>query len=168
VAGSGKTTVGRLLARELGWPFYDADDFHPAENLEKMRSGVPLSDEDRAPWLLALRALLAEQARGRHALLACSALKRSFREALSEGNDVRFVYLKGSPELIARRLAQRQGHFFRPELLASQLEALETPQDVLEADITPPPEAVARFIREALRLNPDRPSPQSRPNERVD
>jgi gluconokinase len=153
VAGSGKTTVGRLLARELGWPFYDADDFHPAENLEKMRSGVPLSDEDRAPWLLALRALLAEEARGRHAVLACSALKRSFREALSEGNDVRFVYLKGSPELIARRLAQRQGHFFRPELLASQLGALETPRDVLEADITLPPEAVARFIREALGLS---------------
>lgn len=153
VAGSGKTTVGRLLAQELGWPFYDADDFHPVENREKMRSGIPLSDEDRAPWLRALRALLAQEARGQNAILACSALKQSFREALSEGYEVRFVYLKGTPELIARRLARRQGHFFRPELLASQLGALEPPQDVLEADITPPPEAVARFIREALGLN---------------
>lgn len=153
VAGSGKTTVGRLLAQELGWPFYDADDFHPPENLEKMAAGTPLSDEDRAPWLLALRALLAEvRARGQNAILACSALKQSFREALSEGYEVRFVYLKGPPELIARRLAERQGHFFRPELLASQLGALEPPQDVLEADITPPPEAVARFIRESLGL----------------
>ncbi|MER3480968.1 MAG: gluconate kinase [Meiothermus sp.] len=155
VAGSGKTTVGRLLAQELGWPFYDADDFHPPENLEKMRSGHPLTEEDRRPWLGALRGLLQEvQARGQNAVLACSALKQSFREALSEGYEVRFVYLKGSPELIAHRLAKRQGHFFPPELLASQLGALEPPQAGLEADITLPPEAVARLIRETLGMRP--------------
>ena len=104
VTGSGKTSVGRLLAQQLGWEFADADDFHPSANVEKIARGIPLTDEDRAPWLERLRIQIANWiVNGQNAVLACSALKRTYRQELSVGPEVRFVYLKGSAELIARR-----------------------------------------------------------------
>ena len=133
VTGSGKTTVGRALAERLEWPFYDADDLHPAANVEKMRRGVALTDDDRTPWLAALRSLLNELD-ARDAVLACSALRRQFRAQLNEGHDVRFVYLQADPHRIAARLAARRGHFMNPSLVQSQFEALEEPEDAITLD----------------------------------
>jgi len=129
VSGAGKTTVGRALAETLGWPFYDGDDVHPPANIEKMRRGVPLTDADRRPWLEALRALIARQLQeGRPAVVACSALKRSYRDVLRRaGEGVRFVHLAAHYETIRRRLETRRGHFFDPKLLQSQFDDLETP-----------------------------------------
>jgi gluconokinase len=134
VAGVGKTTVGRQLADELGWPFYDADDLHPPVNIERMRSGSPLTDEQRTPWLAGLAALIAEHARtDRSMVLACSALRRSHRTTLMgeapDARNVRLVYLRLDPALLADRLGLRADHFFPPDLLASQLAALEPPDD---------------------------------------
>src|SRR5262245_57331465 len=112
VSGSGKTTVGRALAAEIGWPFYDGDDFHPSANVAKMAAGVPLTDEDREPWLDRLASEMAAiDARGGSALLACSALKERYRQRLSRAGDVRFVYLRGDEQTIAPRLAARGGHY---------------------------------------------------------
>ena len=133
VTGSGKTTVGRAVAERLGWPFYDADDFHPAENVAKMRSGLPLTDADREPWLEALTSLLAGLG-SRDAVLACSALGREFRARLVEGLDVEVVYLEADAQLAAERLRARRGHFMPPSLVASQFEALEEPEDVMTLD----------------------------------
>jgi gluconokinase len=153
VVGSGKTTVGRLLAQQLGWEFADADDFHPAANVEKMRRGIALDDADRKPWLVRLRAEIAGWiASGRSAVLACSALKRSYRDELRVSSDVQFVYLKGSPELIAQRLRARQGHFTGEQILASQFAALEEPDSAIVVDISQAPEQVVAQIREALHL----------------
>src|SRR5438309_3712607 len=125
VAGSGKTTVGMALARRLGWPFHDGDDFHPTPNREKMRRGTPLDDEDRRPWLEALRAAIVRCLNGdQDAVFACSALKRNYREMLTVGQRVKFVYLAGTEDLIAERLQGRHGHFFDPKLLRSQCHAL--------------------------------------------
>jgi gluconokinase len=142
VSGSGKTTVGAMLAGRLGWRFADADDFHPAANIEKMRAGIPLTDQDRWPWLLAITAWMDERiAAGESAVLGCSALKRSYRDMLLGGRpDVRMVFLVVDPEELARRLAARHGHFFPEKLLGTQLDALDPPQpdehviSVLEAD----------------------------------
>jgi gluconokinase len=154
VAGSGKTTVGETLARRLGWQFYDADDFHPARNREKMRRGIPLDDNDRRPWLDAIHASIVQSlASTQSAIYACSALRQSYRDLLAaDGEEVRFVYLKGPAGLIAERLANRQGHFFDPALLQTQFDALEEPRGVLEADISLPPEAIADFVIAALSL----------------
>lgn len=154
VAGSGKTTVGSRLAAALGWTFYEGDAFHPPENIRKMAAGVPLDDADRAPWLDRLRALLADcLARNQRAVLACSALKESYRQRLSQGlPGLRFVYLTGDPDLIASRLAHRQGHYMKPGMLASQLAALEEPQDALRLDIQADPDTLVRTIRERLGL----------------
>jgi len=153
VSGSGKTTVGKILARELGWTFVEADDFHPAANVEKMSRGVPLDDHDRRPWLQALRRRVEEACRnGENAVLACSALKHSYQDYL-EGHApdcVRYVHLRGSEELIRRRLAERKGHFMDPDLLRSQFEALEPPADAIQVDITPAPEVIAAEIRREL------------------
>jgi len=129
VSGSGKTTVGALLAGRLGWMFADADDFHPAANVAKMRAGIPLTDEDRWPWLRALAAWMDERiAHGGSAVLACSALKRSYRDMLLGGRpEARMVFLATDSEVLTRRLAARVGHFFPEQLLRSQLEALEPP-----------------------------------------
>lgn len=137
VAGSGKTTVGQALAQRLGWDFYDADGFHPIENISKMASGIPLDDEDRAPWLASLQALISASLQQKHpAVLACSALKESYRQKLLEGNDdVLLVYLKGTYDLIWARLSARQDHYMKPEMLQSQLDLLEEPTDVLTIDI---------------------------------
>ena len=137
VTGSGKTTVGRALATRRGWPFFDADDFHPTVNVEKMRGGAALTDEDREPWLEALRAHLRNLGH-QDVVLACSSLRESFRHRLAEGLNVRFVFLRAHPELIALRLAARAGHFMNPSLAASQFEALEEPKDVLTLDASLP------------------------------
>lgn len=128
-AGAGKTAVGSLLAEALGVPFLDADDFHSAEAVAKMGSGVPLDDSDRSPWLARLNARLREQgARGEGAVLACSALKVAYRQALARNlSSLRFVYLSADPELLKRRLAERQGHYMKVEMLESQLASLEEP-----------------------------------------
>ncbi len=136
VCGCGKTTVGEALAAALGWPFHDADDFHPAANVAKMAAGQPLTDADRWPWLDRIgaeaRAILA---RGEHAVIGCSALKQAYRERLQRAGDLRFVYLKGDEATIAARLAERKHRYMPPSLLPSQLAALEPPQDALEVDI---------------------------------
>jgi gluconokinase len=154
VAGSGKTTVGQLLAAQLNWSFRDADDFHPPENVAKMSAGTPLNDHDRAPWLAAIRAHLAEKlARGEGAIVTCSALKERYRAVLrGDAPGVQFVHLTGSPELLAARIGGRQGHFMKPEMLPSQLAALEPPTDALAVDIAPPPAEIVAHLRRALAL----------------
>ncbi len=130
VSGSGKTTVGALLAGRLGWRFADADGFHPAANVEKMRAGIPLTDDDRWPWLRAIAAWMDERiARGEPAVITCSALKRSYRDLLLDGRPgARMIFLAADRQLLARRLAARHGHFFPGRLLGTQFDALEPPQ----------------------------------------
>ncbi|HEV8711854.1 MAG TPA: gluconokinase [Candidatus Binatia bacterium] len=154
VSGSGKTTLGRLLAQDLGWPFYDGDDFHPQANIDKMRQGIPLSDDDRASWLTALRQQIDTLINNRQsAILACSALKHAYRERLrGDRAEVRFVYLKGDYALIRQRLQRRQGHFMQADLLASQFATLEEPEDVPAIDISQTPEAIVNSIKRALGL----------------
>jgi len=152
VSGCGKTTVGERLAKSLSWEFIEADEFHSAANVEKMASGQPLTDEDRAPWLRALRGRIEELvAKGDSAVVACSALRREARRLLSEGlDDVRIVFLWGKRELIAQRLRDRKGHFFDPGLLDSQFEALEEPAQALKVDIDAPAESIVNSIATAL------------------
>jgi gluconokinase len=153
VAGAGKTTAGKLLAAELGWHFADADDYHSAANVERMRNGVPLTDEDRAPWLEALRALICHWlATGENAVLACSALKRAYRERLRAGPDVQFVYLKVTPEVLRQRLSNRHRHYMTERMLASQLATLEEPEDALMIDAEGSPEKISGEIRARLAL----------------
>ena len=129
VSGSGKSTVGALLAARLRWEFADADWFHPVANVDKMHDGIALTDEDRWPWLRAIAVWIADTRRaGRHGVIACSALKRRYRDLLTgDGDDIRLVYLNGDEELIARRIAMRHEHFMPPSLLRSQFDALEAP-----------------------------------------
>jgi gluconokinase len=157
VAGSGKTTLGRLLAADLGWPFYDADDFHPPANVAKMAAGTPLTDDDRAPWLAALRQRIEQSlASGENAILACSALKAAYRHILQPvpTEPIHLVYLRGTPELLASRLATRTGHFMKPAMLDSQLATLEEPADAVIADIAQPPAILIAKIRQDLGLLP--------------
>lgn len=156
VAGAGKTTVGSLLARRLGWAFFDADDFHGPANVAKMARGEPLDDTDRVVWLDALAALidrlLHEQ---RPAVLACSALRASYRARLygRHGDaEVRIVYLRGDPGLIRSRLETRQGHFASAGLLPSQLATLEEPQNALVVDVDAAPATIVERIRDGLGL----------------
>lgn len=154
VAGSGKTTMGGRLARELGWSFYDGDDFHPPGNLEKMRSGVPLTDADRLPWLETLREVIGRcLATGEDAVIACSALKDSYRRLLgADRPGVSLVFLRGDAGLIGRRLAARQGHFMPPALLESQLAALEEPAEALTLDAALDPAILVAAMRAHLGL----------------
>jgi gluconokinase len=155
VSGSGKTTIGRLLAEELGWNFSDADEFHSATNRNKLTSGVPLSDEDRRPWLDRLRSAIATWVgEARSTVLACSALKTRFRRDLTQGLEdrVRFVYLKGSLDLIERRLAGRDDHFMHRDLLASQFEMVEESDEALVVDINDTPDRIVAHIRSDLGL----------------
>lgn len=153
VVGAGKTTVGKLLAQQLGWEFADADNFHPAANVEKIRQGIGLTDADRAPWLQRLRDAIEQWiAAKRDVVLACSALKRMYRKELAAGPEVRFVYLKGSAELIAQRLQSRHGHFANAQILASQLEDLEEPEGAVTVEISGTPERIVAEIRKGLRL----------------
>jgi gluconokinase len=153
VVGAGKTTVGRMLAAQLKWEFADADDFHPASNVEKIRNGIPLTDADREPWLDSLhRAIVEWIAIGKNVILACSALKSSYRSKLKVSQEVSFVYLKGSASLIAERLRTRHGHFAGESILASQLADLEEPDDAVIVDISPAPQRIVEEIRKALGL----------------
>ena len=154
VAGSGKTTVGRALAASLGWSFRDADDFHPPANVAKMSAGLPLDDHDRAPWLAAIGAHIAEKLeRGEGAVVTCSALKEKYRAVLvSDPARVKIVHLAGNFQLIEARIRARPGHFMKPEMLHSQFEALEPPRDALTVDVTQSPEAIVAEIRKAFSL----------------
>lgn len=154
VSGAGKTTVGLQLSRDLGWPFFDADDFHPATNVEKMSRGIPLTDEERWPWLANLRQCMQEEeAAGRNAIFACSALKASYRRFLIEGGScVTCVYLRGDRSLILSRLMDRADHFMKENMLAGQFSTLEEPDDCLCVDVTASPVEVAATIRRELRL----------------
>jgi gluconokinase len=153
VAGSGKSTVGNALAERLRWDFYDADDFHPPENVAKMARGVPLDDADRLPWLASLHDLIASSLKqDRPGVLACSALKESYRRQLLEGNDeVQVVYLKGSYELIWSRLEKRTDHYMKPQMLRSQFDALEEPAGALTMDISLSVDEVVQTIQDLLQ-----------------
>jgi gluconokinase len=156
VSGAGKTTIAKLLAEQLGWEFYEADDFHPRANIEKMRSGRPLTDEDRWPWLERLREQTARSlAAKENAVLACSALKRAYRERLRVNDDVKFVFLRGDYALIENQLRRRRGHFMNPELLQSQFDDLEEPQadeNVLTIKLGRTPEELVGEIEAKLDL----------------
>jgi gluconokinase len=164
VSGSGKSTVAEALARRTGLTFRDDDGFHPAANIEKMRAGIPLTDTDRAPWLAAIaRAIDAAAGRKAAMVVACSALKRAYRDVLVHGRrDVALVYLKGTPALIARRLAKRHGHFMPAALLDSQFAALEEPGDdepAIAVDIDRPIDIIVDDIIARLGLAPNEASP---------
>ena len=154
-AGSGKTAVGKLLASALSWEFADGDDFHSPANKEKMSRGIGLSDEDRIPWLQSIRdAMLQWQVQGKNVVLACSALKRSYRELLGihSNHNIKLVYLKGSYDLLLERLRSRKGHYATEQLLASQLADLEEPTDAITIDASKSPEAIVSEIRKRLGL----------------
>jgi gluconokinase len=149
VAGVGKTTIGALLAQRLGWRFIDADDYHPPQNVAKMKAGIPLEDADRWPWLAHLNRILKEET---NAVLGCSALKQSYRERLGQGiSDFRTVYLYGSVELIRARMASRSHRFMPSALLESQFAALEPPADAIAIDVAATPEECVAAIVTALR-----------------
>jgi gluconokinase len=158
VSGVGKTTIGQILSEKLGWPLFDADEFHSASNIEKMRNGIALQDEDRWSWLDRMNAMLRErEGRGENALLACSALKQVYRERLARGTtNLRWVYLKGNFELIRERLEARKGHYMKAGLLESQFATLEEPSDALTIDIGETPIAIADSILGRLQAIPTR------------
>lgn len=150
VSGCGKSSVGKALAKQLGWDFYDADDFHPPENVAKMASGTPLNDSDRVPWLASLHDLISSSLKAdRPGVLACSALKERYRQQLLDGNpNVRIVYLKGSFNLIWSRMEKRTDHYMKPYMLKSQFNALEEPTDALTMDISASVDEIVREILE--------------------
>src|SRR5438270_3706090 len=151
VTGSGKTTVGNLLAARLGWHFADADEFHSAANKAKMHQGIPLTDADRAPWLAAIHEQVAKWVAAKeNVVLACSALKQSYRQRLWTGPEVRFVYLRGSYELIADRLRAGTGHFADEHMPAAQFADLEEPSDAIVVDISASPENIVDEICRCL------------------
>jgi gluconokinase len=155
VSGVGKTTVGEMLAAQTGWVLYDADDFHSPANVEKMRGGIPLTDEDRWPWLDRLNAVLREaEEHGRSAILACSALKERYRDRLAQRlTSVRWVHLTGDFELIKQRIDARKGHYMTAQLLESQFAALEQPRDAIVVDVGAEPIALAARVYAALELD---------------
>jgi len=152
VSGSGKSSVGKLLAEQLGWEFYDADDFHPPENVAKMAKGFPLSDSDRAPWLSFLNKLICSSLKAnRPGVLACSALKEGYRQQLMDGNDgVQIVYLKGSYDLIWSRMEKRTNHYMKPHMLKSQFDTLEEPTHALTTNIAMPIDNIVQAILKQL------------------
>ncbi len=153
VTGAGKTTVGKLLALQLGWKFADADSFHSAANKEKMSQGIALDDADRAPWLASMRAAIMEwSSEHQDVVLACSALKRDYRQTLDIGSEVKFVYLKGNYEVIYERLLSRHGHFATEAILRSQFETLEEPSGAIMVDLRKTPEQLVTEIRAKLNL----------------
>jgi carbohydrate kinase (thermoresistant glucokinase family) len=152
--GCGKTAIGKMLAQKLGWPFYDGDDFHPKENVEKMRAGIALSDEDRRRWLEKLRDNIERWLKERqNTILACSALKQAYRDILGVNQKrVRTVYLKGSYPLLRKRIEERKHPYMNKNLLRSQLDALEEPKDGLRVDISATPEMIVSIIMKSLKL----------------
>ena len=152
VTGSGKTTVGEILAQRLGSEFADADDFHSAENKDKMHRGIPLTDADRLPWLTSIHQYLAkENTAGRSVVLGCSALKRSYRQILREGLTVQTVYLKGSYEVIDEHLHGHKGHFADDKILAAQFADLEEPNEAIVVDVRLPPEQIVEEVLKQLK-----------------
>lgn len=150
VSGSGKSTIGQLLSQKLGWPFYDGDDFHPPENVAKMRQGIPLTDEDRRSWLSTLRSLIEQH---QNAIIACSSLKESYREFLQgDRSDLVWIYLKGSYEEILERMQHRTNHFMKPQMLRSQFATLEEPKNALVIDISVSPDQIIDQIVGLLNL----------------
>jgi gluconokinase len=156
VSGAGKTTIGKLLAQELGWRFYEADDFHSQSNIDKMRRGVPLTDEDRQPWLTKLRELIERcLASNEDAVLACSSLKAKYRRRLRVNDQVKFVYLRGDYALIAEQLRKRRGHFMNPALLKSQFADLEEPkpaEGAITVELGHSPRKLVTEIKKRLHL----------------
>jgi gluconokinase len=149
--GSGKTTIGSLLAKQLAWMFADGDSFHSASNIEKMSHGIPLTDTDRTPWLKSIHdSMVRWAAEGKNVVIACSALKRVYRDELYNGLEVRVVYLKGSYELISKRLASRHGHFAGESILADQFAILEEPEDAIVVDVSQSPEEIVAEVRERI------------------
>jgi len=152
--GAGKTTIGTMLAAQLNWQFTDADTFHPPANIEKMSHGTPLNDADRAPWLEAMRkAILEWIGAGKNVVLACSALKRAYRDELRPGPEVRIIYLKGDYALFAERIHHRHGHFAGEGILAGQFADLEEPADAITIDAAQLPEQIVAEIRKRLALS---------------
>ncbi|MEH2321749.1 gluconokinase [Nostoc sp.] len=162
VSGSGKTTIGKLLADSLDWEFSDADTFHSPENVEKMRRGIPLSEADRMPWLQDLQTAIKHWLQeNQNVVLACSALKDSYRQFLvfdsdgcanAKGERIKLVYLKGSYELIQMRLKERSNHYMSEKLLNSQFNTLEEPLDTISMDVAQPPQIIVQNIRTALGI----------------
>ena len=151
VSGSGKSSIGKLLSEKLSRPFYDGDDFHPEANVKKMSSGNPLNDDDRKEWLITLNGLALEH-RDKGAIIACSALKKNYRNLLQAGmgDSMAFVYLDGSFELIKSRLDQREGHFMSAQLLQSQFDTLETPSKAITVSIEEKPTQIIKQIIKEL------------------
>ncbi|MEH1931516.1 MAG: gluconokinase [Nostoc sp.] len=162
VSGSGKTTIGKLLADSLDWEFSDADAFHSPENVDKMRRGIPLSEADRMPWLQDLQTAIKHWLQeNKNVVLACSALKDSYRQflvldsdgfAIAKGERIKLVYLKGSYELIQMRLQERQNHYMSEKLLNSQFDTLEEPLNTISMDVAQPPQLIVQNIRTALGI----------------
>ena len=152
--GAGKTTIGTMLAAQLKWEFADADTFHPPANIEKMSRGIPLNDSDRAPWLEAMRKAIVEwSAAGKNVVLACSALKRVYREKLRPSLEVKIIYLKGDYALFAERIHRRHGHFAGEGILAGQFADLEEPDDAITIDAAKSPDEIVAEIRKRLALS---------------
>jgi gluconokinase len=165
VSGVGKTTIGTALAKDLGWSFADADEFHPAANIEKMSRGIPLNDEDRRPWLEAIRTYMIERMnKGEGGVVTCSALKQKYRDVLQVNDDVKFVYLKGDYDLILKRMQSRQ-HFMKPEMLQSQFEALEEPSGAVVVNVEKEIEEIVEMVKRELAITSTTslPSSPSRP-----
>ena len=154
VSGSGKTTVGQVLAKSLGWEFCDADALHPVANIEKMSRGIPLDDVDRKPWLERLQQAIAQWLQeDKNMVLACSALKAAYRQILLQDKErIKLIYLKGDFKIIQERLKKRLDHYMSPELLQSQLDTLEEPSEAITIDVSQPPEVVVREIKTKLRI----------------
>jgi gluconokinase len=154
VSGCGKTTIGKALAAKLGWDFYDADDFHPSENITKMSSGTPLDDDDRVPWLASLHILISTCLKeNKHGVLACSALKERYRQILQTGNQgLLIVYLKGGYDLIWARMNIRPGHYMKPEMLKSQYEVLEEPTNGLVVDVSMSVDEIVEYILDSSQV----------------
>jgi gluconokinase len=152
-AGSGKTTIGELLAASLGWQFSDGDNFHSPANIEKISHGIPLTDADRLPWLDSIGEAVSHWlVQNKNVVLACSALKRTYRERLLISPDVKLVYLKGSYDLLRQRLQSRKGHYATEQILTSQFTDLEEPTDALVLDVAPSPKEIVADIRKRLAL----------------
>ncbi|WMJ73803.1 gluconokinase [Cytophagaceae bacterium ABcell3] len=152
ISGCGKSTIGRLLARRLHLPFYDADDYHPEQNIAKMKNGIPLTDEDRQPWLEQLAALTEQWEKNKGAILACSALKEKYRQLLQKNVVAQWVYLEGDPETIHLRCKDRKGHFMPASLIQSQYDTLEKPAYGIHLDIKLSPEDLVEKVIKELNL----------------